>query len=94
MVLKFTPQAEGDLIAIWEYIAEDNLEIADAYIRKIKDVCALLDPQPAMGASREVLAEELRLLPFEKYNVFYVKLGSDVTIIRIRHSAQDPTSLR
>jgi toxin ParE1/3/4 len=94
MAIYFTPKAESDLISIWEYIAEDEPSTADAYILKIQSVCSLLGSQPTMGVQREVLAEKLRLMPFEKYNIYYVIQGPDVTIIRIRHSAQDPYSLR
>lgn len=94
MAIYFTPKAETDLISIWEYIAEDDLSTADAYIRKIQAVCSLLESQPTMGVQREVLAEKLLLMPFEKYNIYYLVHDSDVTIIRIRHSAQDPSSFK
>jgi toxin ParE1/3/4 len=94
MAIYFTPRAQADLIAIWEHISEDNESVADAYIRKIQTVCSLLESQPAMGVQRKNLAEKLRLMPFEKYNIYYLTHNSDVTIIRIRHSAQDPSALR
>lgn len=94
MALHFTSKAESDLISIWEYIAEDSVPVADDYIDKIQAVCSVLESQPTMGVSRKSLPEDIRLMPFEKYNIYYVIQGTDVTIIRIRHSAQDPASLR
>lgn len=94
MAIYFTPKAESDLISIWEYIAEENSALADAYIRKIQAVCLLLENQPGMGVQRDLLAEKLRLMPFERYNIYYLAHNTDVTIIRIRHSAQDPSALK
>jgi toxin ParE1/3/4 len=94
MALYFTPKAESDLVSIWEYIAQDSVSVADGYIEKIQIVCSLLESKPGMGVSRKALPEGVRLMPFEKYNIYYVTHSSDVTIIRIRHSAQDPASLR
>ncbi|MDP2125788.1 MAG: type II toxin-antitoxin system RelE/ParE family toxin [Pseudohongiella sp.] len=93
MAIYFTPKAQSDLIAIWEYIAEDNESVADAYISRIQTVCSLLESQPVMGVEREILTEKLRLMPFDKYNIYYLTHNPDVTIIRIRHSAQDPSAL-
>jgi toxin ParE1/3/4 len=94
MALFFTPKAESDLISIWEYIAEDSVSEADGYINKIQAVCSLLESKPGMGVIRNALPEGVRLMPFEKYNIYYAAESTGVTIIRIRHSAQDPASLR
>ena len=42
----FHPEAEGDINAIWEYIAEDNPDAADRTIDKIVAAIDALVPLP------------------------------------------------
>jgi plasmid stabilization system protein ParE len=47
--------AELDLDEIWEYIAEDNLNAADRWIKKLFDAFEMLARAPGMGHKREDL---------------------------------------
>jgi plasmid stabilization system protein ParE len=51
----FHPEAEGDLNAIWEYLAEDNLHAADRTIDRIVDAIDALVPFPYQGHRRSDL---------------------------------------
>ena len=50
---QFAPLAEGDLDAIWWYIARDSHEAADRVEREIVATCRRLASHPLMGTRRE-----------------------------------------
>jgi toxin ParE1/3/4 len=52
--------AKRDLVEIWVYIAEDNMDAADAMDSRIRRVCDKLDQAPAMGKLRPELGVEIR----------------------------------
>jgi toxin ParE1/3/4 len=54
-----TAQAEEDLIAIWLYIAKDNLAAADKMLAKFENVFEILIDQPEFGAARPDIALEI-----------------------------------
>ena len=49
---RFHPEADGDLDAIWEFIAEDSLEAADRIIDAIEAAIEALVPFPHQGHRR------------------------------------------
>jgi antitoxin ParD1/3/4/toxin ParE1/3/4 len=54
----FTPEAEDDLLKIWDFIAEDNSEAsADRVIRRIYKECKKLSEMPGIGHYREDLLD-------------------------------------
>ena len=55
----FHPEAEGDLNAIWEYLAEDNPHAADRTIEWIVAAIDALVPFPYQGHGRPVEAGRL-----------------------------------
>jgi toxin ParE1/3/4 len=60
-------RAADDLIELWDYIAEDSVTRADAFIDDFNAKFQLLAEQPMLGRSREELAPGLRSLPFGRY---------------------------
>jgi toxin ParE1/3/4 len=51
----FHPEAESDLNAIWDYIAEDSPDAADRTIDKIMAAIEALGPFPHQGHYRSYL---------------------------------------
>ena len=51
--IKRTVQADEDLIAIWMYIAQDNLAAADVLLDKIETKFSLLASNPYLGPARQ-----------------------------------------
>jgi toxin ParE1/3/4 len=51
------PRAADDLIEIWDYIADDSVTRADAFIDDFDAKFQLLAEQPMLGRSREELAQ-------------------------------------
>lgn len=47
-----SPDAENDLTEIWTYIAEDNLDAADALLAQLEHAIHQLADMPGMGHSR------------------------------------------
>lgn len=83
------PQATADIFDIWDYIAEDSLDQADAWIDRLDDTLRLLSSQPLMGRARAELAEGLRSRPFERYVIFYLPQSDGIDVVRVLHSARD-----
>jgi plasmid stabilization system protein ParE len=54
----FTLEAEADVLAIWEYITDDDSEAAaDRVIARIYDECQKLGDMPGLGHHRETLLD-------------------------------------
>jgi toxin ParE1/3/4 len=82
-VFKLTAQAEEDLIEIWTYIAQDNPDAADRLLERISGKLPLLAEQPALGPSREDIAQELRYLPVGNYLILYRIIADGIEVVRI-----------
>jgi len=83
------PLASADIAEIWDFIAEDNLAQADAFVDRLDRKLQLLATQPLMGRARDELSSGLRSFPFERYVIFYEPLKDGITVVRVLHSARD-----
>jgi toxin ParE1/3/4 len=83
------PRAADDLIEIWDYIADDSVARADAFIDDADAKFRLLAEQPMLGRSREELAPGLRSVSFGRYLIFYEVIPDGIAIVRVLHSARD-----
>jgi plasmid stabilization system protein ParE len=48
----FHPEAFGDLVEIWEYVAQDNLDAADGVLADIHSSLRILAASPHIGHRR------------------------------------------
>lgn len=55
--VKRLPEADSDLLEIWNYIAEDSIPNAKELIREIDKTFQLLSDNPKMGSRRDELGE-------------------------------------
>jgi toxin ParE1/3/4 len=62
-VIVLQPRANADFSDIWQFIAEDSDDQADAFIDLIDQKFQLLAQQSGLGRRREELAEGLRSFP-------------------------------
>lgn len=90
--LFYTEEADRDLIAIYNYIAEDSPERAVQYLGKIEKCVLQLQDFPNLGNSSryaELNKLGIKMLPFEDYLIFYtVNSGTEtVNIIRVLHGS-------
>lgn len=89
MATIYTIPAKRDLVEIWVYIAEDNMDAADATEKRIRSVCDKLDQSPSLGKLRSELGAEIRAIGTGNYMVYYRLTPNGVRILRIVHSARD-----
>jgi toxin ParE1/3/4 len=83
------PRASADLSEIWEFIAQENIERADAFIDRIDEKFRALAEQPLMGRERRELGPGIRSIAMAPYVVFYEALPDGVMIVRVLHGARD-----
>ena len=88
-VIVLQPRAKADLSDIWQFIAEDSDDQADAFIDLIDQKFQLLAQQSGLGRRREELAEGLRSFPVGRYVIFYLPIPGGVQIVRVLHGARD-----
>ena len=94
---QFTPQAAGDLLEIWSYIAHDSVEAANRVEEAIYKACDLLAEGPLRGHAREDLTRHpLRfwtVQPYPNYIIVYHPKTDPLQIIRILHGSRNITAL-
>ena len=83
------PLAEVDLLDIWLYIAEDSVQNADGYLRRIEQAIEVLAEKPLMGRSRNEIAVSIRSFPVESHVVFYYAVDGGIDIVRVLHGMRD-----
>jgi toxin ParE1/3/4 len=86
-------QARQDLIAIWEYIAENNFAAADRVLDTLDERMQLLADHPLLGPARPDIARDLRYLVSENYLILYRVLPDVVEIVRVLHGARNLQAL-
>jgi len=89
MKVIWSPTADRNLDAIWEYIAQDNLDAADRMAEQLKSASRLLADFPQLGKSGR--ANRTRELPVAgtPYILIYRIAANHVDIARVLHGAQD-----
>jgi addiction module RelE/StbE family toxin len=92
--LQWRPQAQADLLDILEYIAEDDLDAADALQREIDDKTAALPLHPKLYklSSRVPGMRELVVRP--NYVVFYRESAHLVEIVNVVHARRQWPPIR
>lgn len=85
------PLAQEDLTEIWEYIADDSINRADAFIDTVDGKLRTLAAQPMMGRARDELMSGLRSFPVGRYVLFYELVTDGIALVRVLHSARDIT---
>ena len=81
--------ARSDLDEIWSYIAQDNVDAADRFLRAIVSRFPKLAVMPQIGRAREELSPRLRSFPVGRYIIFYRPMENGVEIARVLHGARD-----
>jgi toxin ParE1/3/4 len=87
--IRVSDKATADLDEIWLYIAQDNPDAADKYIRAIVSRFPTLASMPLMGRERAELSPRLRSLPVGRRVIFYRPLDNGVEIARVLDGARD-----
>lgn len=84
-----SPQTEVDLTSIYNFIADDSLKAADAWLGRIEATFDMLAQTPLAGRARNDLLGNLRSFPVGSYMIFYVPISDGIEVIRVMSSRQD-----
>lgn len=82
-------QARQDLIAIWQYIAMDDPQAADAILDAIDAKCQKLSTHPRLGPARDDIRSGMRYLVIGSYLALYKIDRYAVRIVRVLHARRD-----
>lgn len=88
-IVRIRPQAEIDLIDIWQFIADDSMERADGFLDRINNTVENLAKMPNMGRNRVEIARQLRSFPVGNYVIFYRIIEGGIEIVRVLHGSRD-----
>ncbi|MCC7530999.1 MAG: type II toxin-antitoxin system RelE/ParE family toxin [Candidatus Melainabacteria bacterium] len=90
MRITFSPASREDLQGIFNYIAQDNLDAAIAFVRQLKQRCTELAPLPNVGRKRDEIQRGYRSVVEGEYVIFYQAMPDGMLEIkRIIHSKRD-----
>ncbi|NTV67574.1 MAG: type II toxin-antitoxin system RelE/ParE family toxin [Chlorobaculum sp.] len=87
------PLVSEDLYEIWEYIAEDSGNRADAFLDAFDKKFHELAESPLLGRNRPELTPGLMSYPFGRYVIFYLQISGGIEIVRVLHAARDIDSI-
>jgi len=83
------PLAEADLDELWDRIAEDSIDRANNFLRKLGKRLEMLALQPYMGYERNELLPGLRSFPYKNYIIFYFPLENGIDVVRVLRGSMD-----
>lgn len=87
--VRFTLEAEKDLLDIVAYIGKDNPTAAERWLKDIRNQCDLLARQPGIGkifTTRRF--GNVRRIARRNYYIYYLPSGADIEVLRILHAAR------
>src|SRR6267154_2122558 len=85
-----SPEARLDLLNIWEYIAQDNIDAADRVAGEIRNAMAALAQNPGIGHYRKDFADEpLRFWRVYTYLIIYRFESKPIEIVRLFSAYRD-----
>ena len=89
------PRARQDLIDHFVFIAQDNLDAAQRFLKEAEHAFGELTDMPALGRLRNfdnprLAGMRCRSIPrFENYLIFYRPVEEGIEVIRVLHGARD-----
>ena len=84
-----SPQTEADLTSIYNFIADDSIRAADAWLARIEATFDMLAETPLAGRARNDLGTNVRSFPVGNYVVFYSPVSDGVEVVRVMNSRRD-----
>jgi len=88
--VRVSKQAEADLDAIWEYVAEQrSMETATRLIESITDTFLVLGRQPGVGRRRHEFEPGVRSFPVGNYIIYYRQRPGSIEISHVIHGRRD-----
>jgi toxin ParE1/3/4 len=89
--IAFRPEAEADLTALHDYVAEQSgAARAATFVGRIETACLKLETFPHVGVSRDDLAPGIRILVIERRAIVAYRVEEKrVRIIRVFYAGRD-----
>jgi toxin ParE1/3/4 len=88
---EFHPEAEIDLDAIWDFIAEDNIAAADRVAQEIETTIEALVPFPHQGYRRPDLTQRpLRFTDVRDCLIAYAPDKKPLWVVAVMHGKRSP----
>lgn len=84
-----SPQTEIDLTSIYNFISDDSMRAANAWLTRIEATFDMLAETPLAGRARNDLGKHVRSFPVGNYLIFYNPVSDGVEVIRVMNSRQD-----
>lgn len=92
-----TPRPLLDIVEIADYLAENDIEIADRFFSAVDDTVERIRKSPKVGSVRQSKRNGLIRMwfikDFENVLIFYQEDRSEIMITRLIHSSRDYTRL-
>lgn len=85
----FSPLAESDLEEIGDYIARDNPSRALSFVHELRERCFHITAMPLAAPLRPELGQDVHMVVFGHYLIFYTVDVETVRVQRILHGARD-----
>lgn len=80
----YSPEARRDLLEIWEFIAQDDLDAADRVEREIEQAITTLASQPGLGhVRRDLTSKPVRFWAVYSYLIIYDPEARPLEVVRI-----------
>lgn len=89
MNVSFTPQANDDLRAIRDWIAEDNERAADRVVSRIVQTAMMFGQFPMLGRKGRVAGtREFSVVGLPYLIVYAIPSGSEIDVLTVVHTRQ------
>lgn len=92
-MLIISETARRDLIEIWSYVAEYDIDSAHKVIKELAKKFELLEANPKLGRAQNGLIVEIRLFPHKNYHIYYFPTENGVEIYRVLHGRRNAEDL-
>ena len=90
----YSPEARRDLLAIWEFIAQSDLDAADRVEREIEQALVLLSNNPELGhVRRDLTSKPVRFWAIYSYLIIYDPTARPLEVVRVLSGYRDIASL-
>jgi toxin ParE1/3/4 len=88
MKVRFTRTAQRDLAQIYDYISQDNPEIASRFVAGLIDRSRELTDNPFEGRATDEPNVRVIVAPRLRYLIFYTIAVDEIHITHIRHTSR------
>ena len=90
----YSPEARLDLLELWEFIAQDNVDAADRVQQEVQHAVSLLARNPELGhLRRDLTTKAVRFWAVHSYLIIYDPATQPLEVVRILSGYRDVVAL-